>query len=103
MFVMACEFSLGQSIRADLTSASNSAGCRCGRGMNSYPVFRDGSVNCVTYARKLSKKFFVLENCPKIFSDARAQASSNRRFTWPLTTANVKAISYDFSVALPAL
>jgi hypothetical protein len=80
MFVMASEFSLGQSIRADLTSATNSAGCRSGRGMNSYPVFRDGSVNCVTYVRKLSEKFFVLENCPKNFSNAQAQAAGKRHF-----------------------
>ena len=30
--------------------------------MYSYPVFRDGSVNCLTYVRKLFKNFFVLEN-----------------------------------------
>jgi hypothetical protein len=76
----------GRSIWGDLTSASNFAGCRSGKAINSYPVFRGGSVNCVTYLRKLSEKLFVLENFSKNFSDARAQASKKRRFTWALTT-----------------
>jgi hypothetical protein len=89
----------GQSIWADLTSASNFAGCRSGKAMNSYPVFRDRSVNCVTYLRKLSEKLFVLEN----FSDARAQASRKRRFTWPLTASKCEGDFVRFPVALPAL
>lgn len=50
---MACEFSLGYSIWANLTSARHSAGCRGGKAMNNYPAFRDGSVNCVTHFRKI--------------------------------------------------
>jgi hypothetical protein len=103
MFVMACEFSLVSRSGRTLTSARNSAGCRCGRGMNSYPVFRDGSVNCVTYVRKLSEKFFVLENCPKNFSDARSSGVQEAALHPGFDNDKCAGDFVRFSAALPVL
>jgi hypothetical protein len=85
--------------RPNLTSRD----CRNATATNGYPVFRDGSVNCLTHVRK----FFEYASSLVGTRQSIRRAASDLRFTWPYTAGKYGAdldhfpVLYRCSAGLP--